>query len=874
MQDRIAYQGITFDDVLLEPGYSDVVPKDTDVRTQLTRNVRINIPILSSPMDTVTESELAIALAQEGGIGIIHKNLSIAVQTREVDKVKRSENGIITDPQTLPPDDTVGHARKLMEEHHISGVPITVNGVLKGILTRRDLKFLDDNEQKLEEVMTKKNLVTAPENTTLDAAEKLLTKNKVEKLLLVDDQFRLKGLITIKDIDKTQKFPHAAKDARGRLKVGAAIGVREFERAASLIEAGVDVLVVDSAHGHSRNVVETVRELKRRHNIDVIAGNVATTEGAKALADAGADGVKCGIGPGCFAAGTRVLMANGTYRNIEEVRVGDRVINMNGQPVTVAKAWCTGVREVIGVRHTASFRETFATPDHRFYVGDLNTSSRASIASKGYATLLAKPTKTGLTKLKWKEVGTLDRDVMLLPKRIAFEMPAELTIDLSEYAVREAKLERYTTEVRASYDLGYLLGTFLGDGHAFLNRARNSDIGRVSWYFGKNEPEVTAKLVKAVEAVTGVAPKVVTGEKVDTVNLYSLQWARLLGECGKRHEKHLPDKYLCGNAEYLHGLFDGLVDSDGYTATDGRIGFHNTAERLVELFNVLCFLVKGSFPNSDTEEPTAGGLAGVDVANCRESYRSRLNVSHLKRHAGEFQVVKPLGKRETGLSVPVYDIEVDCPTHSFIANNAVVHNSICTTRIVSGVGVPQMSAIANVVKGLAGTGIPVIADGGIRYSGDITKALAAGAHSVMIGGLFAGLAESPGQLILYRGRSFKQYRGMGSLGAMMAGSADRYHQGSGSGGPAQPANGKLVPEGVEGRVPFKGHLSPYVYQLVGGVRAGMGYCGCKTLDELRTKARFIQVTAASVQESHPHDIAITQEAPNYSSVDYAGDSGG
>ncbi len=272
MQDRIAYQGITFDDVLLEPGYSDVVPKDADVRTQLTRNVRLNIPIVSSPMDTVTESELAIALAQEGGIGIIHKNLTIADQTREVDKVKRSENGIITDPITLPPDETVGHARKIMEEHHISGVPITVNGILKGILTRRDLKFLDDNEQKLGEVMTKKNLVTAPENTTLDEAEKLLTRNKVEKLLLVDDEFRLKGLITIKDIDKTQKFPNACKDARGRLRVGAAIGVHDFERAASLIAAGVDVLVVDSAHGHSRNVIETVRELKKRHSIDVIAG--------------------------------------------------------------------------------------------------------------------------------------------------------------------------------------------------------------------------------------------------------------------------------------------------------------------------------------------------------------------------------------------------------------------------------------------------------------------------------------------------------------------------------------------------------------------------------------------------------------------------
>jgi IMP dehydrogenase len=480
MQDRIAYQGITFDDVLLEPGFSEIMPKDVDVRTLLTRTIRLNIPIVSSPMDTVTESELAIALASEGGLGIIHKNLTIAAQTREVDKVKRSENGIITDPITLPPDETVGNARRIMEQHHISGVPITVDGKLRGILTRRDLKFLTDNSQKLSEVMTKDNLVTAPENTTLDAAERILTKNKVEKLLLVDDEYRLKGLITIKDIDKTQNFPHACKDSRGRLRVGAAIGVLEFERADSLIRAGVDVLGVDSAHGHSRNVIDTVRELKKRYAIDVIAGNVATEEGAKALIDAGADAVKVGIGPG----------------------------------------------------------------------------------------------------------------------------------------------------------------------------------------------------------------------------------------------------------------------------------------------------------------------------------------------------------------------------------------SICTTRVVSGVGVPQLSAIANAAKALKGSGVPIVADGGIRYSGDITKALAAGANVAMIGGLFAGLAESPGQTILYRGRSFKSYRGMGSIGAMQAGSADRYRQGE------QP--GKLVPEGVEGRVPYKGPLAPFVFQLVGGLRSGMGYTGARTLDELRTRARFIQVTAASVQESHPHDIAITQESPNYS----------
>ncbi|MDG3007815.1 IMP dehydrogenase [Paludisphaera mucosa] len=497
MHDRIAYQGITFDDVLLEPGYSEYLPREVDVRTNLTTRIALNIPVLSSPMDTVTEAELAIALAQEGGLGVIHKNMSIEQQTREVDKVKRSENGIIVDPITLPPDATVGEARQIMGGHNISGVPITVNGRLKGILTRRDLRFLESNDLRIEEVMTKENLVTAPADTSLVEADRILTKNKVEKLLLVDDEYRLKGLITIKDIDKLHRYPNACKDARGRLRAGAAVGVHDYERIASLLEADVDVLIVDSAHGHSKNVVETVRRIKREFEIQVVAGNVATAEGAKALADAGTDAVKVGIGPG----------------------------------------------------------------------------------------------------------------------------------------------------------------------------------------------------------------------------------------------------------------------------------------------------------------------------------------------------------------------------------------SICTTRVVSGVGVPQLTAIAAAAKALGGS-TPIIADGGIRYSGDITKAIAAGAHCVMIGGLFAGLAESPGDTIIYRGRSFKTYRGMGSLGAMAKGSHERYRQEA-----AKPADGakaappqKLVPEGVEGRVPYKGPLSDYVFQLVGGLRAGMGYCGTKTIDDLRTKSRFIQVTAASVQEGHPHDIAITQEAPNYSS--YSGESEG
>lgn len=494
MKDRIAYQGLTFDDVLLEPAYSEVMPSEVQTSSRLTRNIPLHVPIISSPMDTVTESEMAIAMAQEGGIGVIHKNMSIEQQALEVDRVKRSEHGVIVDPVTLPPQTPVGEAARIMDERNIGGVPITENGVLRGILTRRDLRFLESKETMISEVMTKDNLVTAPADTTLQDAQKILLENKVEKLLLVDEKYQLQGLITIKDIDKNLRFPLASKDDRGRLRVGAAVGVFDLERIAGLIEKGVDVLVVDSAHGHTRNVIDTVKEIKKRHEIDVIAGNIATTQGARDLIKAGVDAVKVGIGPG----------------------------------------------------------------------------------------------------------------------------------------------------------------------------------------------------------------------------------------------------------------------------------------------------------------------------------------------------------------------------------------SICTTRIISGVGVPQLSAIANALRAVKDTDVPIIADGGIRYSGDMVKALAAGANTVMLGGLLAGLAESPGEMILYQGRSFKRYRGMGSLGAMVKGSSERYRQSSGD--DDGKSGSKLVPEGVEGRVPFKGPLNTLLYQLIGGLRAGMGYLGVETIDALRREATFIQISPASVRENHPHDIAITQEAPNYSAERPSGDS--
>jgi IMP dehydrogenase len=482
--DKTPRLGLTFDDVLLVPKKSEHVPRDVDVSTELAPGLRLNIPIVSAGMDTVTEARMAIAVARQGGVGVIHKNMSIQRQAEEVDKVKRSEHGVIVDPFFLGPDNRVADAVDLMERYHISGVPIVREGRLVGIITNRDVRFEERFERPIHEVMTSKNLVTAPVGTTLEEAKKLLGRHKIEKLPLVDSSFRLMGLITIKDIEKAEKYPAAAKDGRGRLLAGAAVGVNSeaMERVSALVTAGVDLIVIDSAHGHSENVIRLTRQVRVTYpDLYVVAGNVATPEGVRDLAEAGAGMVKVGVGPG----------------------------------------------------------------------------------------------------------------------------------------------------------------------------------------------------------------------------------------------------------------------------------------------------------------------------------------------------------------------------------------SICTTRVIAGIGVPQLTAVLEAAREARRLGITIIADGGIKYSGDITKALAAGAQAVMVGSLFAGTEESPGEMEIYQGRSFKVYRGMGSVASMKEGSRDRYFQDQ-----DLPAV-KLVPEGVEGRVPYRGVLADTVYQLIGGLRAGMGYCGARNIKELQEKAEFIQITAAGVKESHPHDVEITKEPPNY-----------
>jgi IMP dehydrogenase len=484
MTNPIPEAGYSFDDVLLIPNYSDMLPKDVDTVTRLTRNIKLNIPIVSAAMDTVTEARAAISMAREGGIGFVHRNMSIHSQAMEVDQVKKSESGMIIDPVTIGPDQPVREVLKMMEKYRISGVPVIKSDQLVGIVTNRDLRFEKDLEKKVSEVMTHENLITVPEGISLEDSKKMLHEHRIEKLLVVDKQGRLKGLITIKDIEKIKKYPNACKDEMGRLRVGGAVGVGADieERTAALLKAGADVILIDTSHGYSKNVIEAVKSLKSNFkDIELIAGNVGTGEGAEALINAGVDGVKIGIGPG----------------------------------------------------------------------------------------------------------------------------------------------------------------------------------------------------------------------------------------------------------------------------------------------------------------------------------------------------------------------------------------SICTTRIVAGIGVPQITAIMNCRSISEKTGVPLIADGGIKFSGDITKAIGAGAHVVMIGGLFAGTEESPGESIFFQGRSYKVYRGMGSIEAMKKGSKDRYYQSE------QVSDEKLVPEGIVGRVPYRGSLSTNIFQIMGGLRAGMGYVGCRTLEELREKARFMKISAAGMRESHVHDVIITKEAPNY-----------
>ncbi len=694
-------EGITFDDVLLVPAYSKVIPNQVDVTTYLTKKIKLNIPMMSAGMDTVTEHRMAIAMARQGGIGIIHKNMTIEAQAEEVDKVKRSENGVITDPFYLSPEHTLRDANDLMAKFRISGVPITEGRKLVGIITNRDLKFETDFSRKIKECMTSEGLITAKEGITLEEAKKILAKSRKEKLPIVDDNFNLKGLITIKDIEKQIKYPRAAKDEQGRLLCGGAVGITAnvLARVEALVNAAVDVIVVDSAHGHSENILRAVREIKAAFpELQVIAGNVATGEATKALIEAGVDAVKVGIGPGSICT-TRVVAGIGVPQ-ITAVMDCYEVANRYGIPI-IADG---------GIKYSGDITKAIAAGANVCMMGSMFAGCDES-------------------------PGT-------------FEL----------YQGRKYKVYR---------------------GMGSISAMENGSKDR---YFQSDAKKLVPEGVEGRVAYKGTVE--------DTV----------------------------------FQLMGGLRSGMGYCGTP-------TIEDLKK----------------------NGQFVKISSASLKESHPHDI---HITKEAPNYSV-----DEFPELQVIAGNVATGEATKALIEAGVdavkvgIGPGSICTTRVVAGIGVPQITAVMDCYEVANRYGIPIIADGGIKYSGDITKAIAAGANVCMMGSMFAGCDESPGTFELYQGRKYKVYRGMGSISAMENGSKDRYFQSDAK---------KLVPEGVEGRVAYKGTVEDTVFQLMGGLRSGMGYCGTPTIEDLKKNGQFVKISSASLKESHPHDIHITKEAPNYS----------
>ena len=852
-------EALAYDDVLLVPKLSNIYSrKNVDISSFLTNKIKLNMPIISANMDTVTESAMAIEMARQGGLGIIHRFLTIDDQVKEILKVKRSEAIVIENPYTLTPEHNLKDAKILMQDKNITGIPITDNvGRYVGILTNTDMMFEDNLLKQIKDLMTpKEKSIIGDINKDIENAKEILKQNKIEKLPLIDSKGILKGLITAKDITNREKHPLATKDKKGRLLVGAAVGVKGdyLDRTEALIKVGCDVLCIDVAHGHHDMTLSTIKNIKDRFgDVQIIAGNVATAEGTLDLINAGADCIKVGVGGGCFAAGTRVLMSNGIYKNIEEIKAGERVINKNGEPVNVKKAFCTGIKEVRKIRNSIFYEETHVTPEHRYWVGDLNTSSIETIQSRGYVRLLQKQSKTipKASKYKWKEVKDFRQDVLLIPREIKFELEQYFKINLKKrvggnWIIRYKYLNDVSLE--PCYELGYIFGTFLGDGssHSGISK-KNSRVGSVRWYFGKHEIDKVNKLMKVIINIFNKECKVTYKENIIQVILYYKPFSDFLQSFGKKKNKELPQKYLINNREYLQGILDGLIDTDGNIEERGRIRFSNTSIKLIELFNIVHYLLKGVFPNNQKKKISKGNLKNANLDNFSQSYISEIINTGEKRLSEDYQVVKLLKNEKTDLCVKVYDLEIDCPTHSFIANNAIVHNSICITRIQTGCGVPQLTAVMDSAKVANEVGITVIADGGIKQSGDIVKALAAGASTVMLGNMLAGTDESPGQTIIKEGRKYKIYRGMAGFGA----NKSKKERESGK---DDADISDVVPEGVEGTIPYRGKVTEVIYQLIGGLKSGMSYCGSKSINELWKNAEFIRITGAGMKESRHHDV--------------------
>jgi inosine-5'-monophosphate dehydrogenase len=932
---KYSREGLTFDDVLLVPAESHVLPGEVDVSTQLTRTIRTNIPITSSAMDTVTEHRLAIALAREGGLGFVHKNMAIEAQAEMVRKVKRSESGMITDPITMSPNKTVGDALDLMAEYRISGIPITsAEGELVGILTNRDLRFETNPARPISELMTSKNLITVPEGTTLDQAKEVLHKHRIEKVLVVDRKGKLSGMITVKDIMKQIEYPNACKDEQGRLRVGAAIGSGgdAMERAAALVRIGVDVLVIDTAHGHSAGVMNAVLRVREAFpEVQLVAGNVSTAAAATALCERGVDAIKVGQGPGsiCFEGTTPITMGDGGVKPIAEVRVGDMVMTHLGRVRPVTKTYRhTHHGAIIRLNISGCPGALRVTPNHEFLAVTFDAPTQTRVKN-GAKYFYNKPKYN--KGLRWVSANELrPQDVVAIPRRqmqlqahsfdlietvghyrvdeesvwankpsrnvneetyhdlgvrfgttarvigsivtgqrtVTDELSAHVNTYLAETGYkRDMQAVKLRRTIALNPELMRLIGYYMAEGYVIGNRNNR----QLRFAFGDHEQRYVDDVRAIVANVFGYdrASSRLTERHAIEVLVSNHAIARFFEELtpSGATNKRLPEVVLNQPKNYLRELLIGALRGDGSLKNARRVSYKTASPHLANQIAEV-FLCLGYLPSVQRYTPKQAGFSAT--------YHVRISGAQCARFAQEFpelglrfQEPAPAKQEffaddeymyvpvlsivhETDQEVDVYNLEV-AEDHTYIAGRVAVHN--CTTRVVSGAGMPQITAVTDCARAADRFGVPVIADGGIRYSGDIVKAIAAGASTVMIGSLFAGTEESPGETILYEGRTYKGYRGMGSIGAMQKGSGDRYFQ-TGTGK-------KLVAEGIEGRVPYKGPLADTIFQMVGGLRSGMGYVGALNIEALRRDARFIRTSMAGLIESHPHDITITHEAPNY-----------
>lgn len=605
------------------------------------------------------------------------------------------------------------------------------------------------------------------------------------------------------------------------------------ERAIALYNAGARKFIIDIAHGHSEMMKTTLTWLRNKfgRGIFIMAGNVTTPDGVAFLDEHGADAIKCGIGPGCFAGGTRILMANGTYKNIENIVKGEFVINKNGKAVKVLNAFSTGIRKVVKVKTNHFYKPTLVTADHRYWVGDLSSTSKKTISRCGYSKLLDKKAKNipKVSKYKWQEIGNAENSIALLPKNIDFVMPTTFNIELKnkisgnwktgfEYAV--------TKTLTPSYELGYIFGTFLGDGHARTPKGKAKESNSVNWFFGSQEHSIANKLSNCIESVFQKTATIKQTKKgnVLTVSFYDKSFADFISSFGKRNNKSLPDCFLVNDEKYLMGIYDGLIDSDGNISKDGRHSIHNTSPQIIELYNIVNFLTKKHFPLNEYREPSAGGLKNVKVENCRNSFVARNLKNYKTRLTKDYQVVKFMNIEPQEFEVKVYDLEVDCETHSFIADNAIVHNSVCLTKDVTGVTMPIFSATLECANVPGLEDINLISDGGCKAYGDVAKAIGAGARAVMSGYFFSGCEEAPESAKTFdaSGNEVFIYRGMASSDAMRKIRSENLP----------------TPEGKSIVTNPKGSVGRIVEEIHGALRSSYSYVGARNTEQFVSNVSF------------------------------------